>query len=89
MPAGRGLKAEDRVGLLIRDPLQMVAAILAVLKAGGAYVPLDPEHPRERLEWIIQDAAVTLILAEPPFAEVVDPLALQVIYLDGAIAWRP
>ena len=61
------LKAEDRVGLLIRNPLHMVVAIFAVLKAGGAYVPLDPEHPRERLEWMAQDAAVALILAESFF----------------------
>ena len=82
------VKAEDRVGLLIRNPLHMVAAIFAVLKAGGAYVPLDPEHPRERLEWMVQDAAVTLILAEPPFTGWSIALARQLIYLDDALAWH-
>lgn len=54
---------ERRVGILMRDRLQGVVAMLAVLRAGQAYVPLDTELPRQRLERLVDEAAVDLVLA--------------------------
>ncbi|MCP4662962.1 MAG: amino acid adenylation domain-containing protein, partial [bacterium] len=53
---------EVRVGLLMERCLDMVVAILGILKAGGAYVPLDPSYPRERLELMLDDAGVALVV---------------------------
>ncbi|MCI0467043.1 MAG: amino acid adenylation domain-containing protein, partial [Beijerinckiaceae bacterium] len=80
-----GVKAEVRVGLLIQDPLFMIAAIFAVLKAGGAYLPLDPNYPRERLEFMLQDAAAALLLAEPSTADMVDLPGLPTIHVEDSI----
>ncbi|MCJ8270783.1 MAG: amino acid adenylation domain-containing protein, partial [Psychrosphaera sp.] len=33
-----------------------------ILKAGGAYVPLDPHYPQSRLDYMIQDSGIDLIL---------------------------
>ncbi|MFJ9351606.1 non-ribosomal peptide synthase/polyketide synthase [Streptomyces sp. NPDC101237] len=41
---------------------EMVPALLGVLAAGAAYLPLDPEHPRERLEFMLADAAPVCVL---------------------------
>src|SRR5262249_8404159 len=35
---------------------------LGILKAGGAYMPLDPSYPRERLQFMIEDAKPAVIL---------------------------
>ncbi|KAF6582672.1 non-ribosomal peptide synthetase [Paenibacillus sp. EKM211P] len=43
---------------------EIIISMLAVLKAGACYVPLDPEYPRERIEYILNDANVTVILAD-------------------------
>ena len=45
------------VGVCAERSLEMVVALLGVLKAGGAYVPLDPAYPRERLAFMLADAA--------------------------------
>ncbi|MDN3027889.1 non-ribosomal peptide synthetase [Streptomyces sp. S.PB5] len=39
------VRPDDRVAVVVRDPIGAVTAMLAILKAGGAYVPLDPDHP--------------------------------------------
>ncbi|HVR07369.1 MAG TPA: amino acid adenylation domain-containing protein [Thermoanaerobaculia bacterium] len=61
----RGLRRGERVWLCAERSLDLVVALLAVLKAGGAYVPLDPTYPRERLELMLADCGVELVLCEP------------------------
>jgi amino acid adenylation domain-containing protein len=39
-----------------------VIGMLAILKAGGFYVPLDPAYPDERLQYILDDAKVGILL---------------------------
>ncbi|MEW5930499.1 MAG: amino acid adenylation domain-containing protein, partial [Gemmatimonadota bacterium] len=67
----RGVGPETRVGVCTGRGAEMAVAVLGVLKAGGAYVPLDPAYPRERLELVLEDAAVPVVVAT---AEVVDAL---------------
>ncbi|MDI3282428.1 non-ribosomal peptide synthetase/type I polyketide synthase [Polyangium sp. 15x6] len=58
----RGVGQETLVGLYATRSFDAIIAILGVLKAGGAYVPLDPDSPSERLRFILQDAAIRLVL---------------------------
>ncbi|MDG9872547.1 amino acid adenylation domain-containing protein [Pseudomonas juntendi] len=59
----RGIGPESRVGVALERSVQSIVAFYAVLKAGAAYVPLDIDYPRERLEWIIQDSGMALLLS--------------------------
>ncbi|WP_051240536.1 non-ribosomal peptide synthetase [Paenibacillus alvei] len=59
-----GVKNEDRVGVLLSRSPQLIAALLGVLKAGAAYVPLDPALPAARIEGMIQDAGIRILLSE-------------------------
>ena len=59
-----GVVAESLVGILMERSIEMVVALLAILKAGGAYVPLDPRYPRERLEFMIEDASAALVITQ-------------------------
>jgi amino acid adenylation domain-containing protein len=61
----RGVGPEVPVGVCTGRGAEMVVAVLGVLRAGGAYVPLDPKHPRERLAFVLGDAAVRVLVAEP------------------------
>ncbi|MCE1119031.1 non-ribosomal peptide synthetase, partial [Pseudomonas sp. NMI795_08] len=63
-----GVGPDRLVGLYLERSLEMLVSLLAVLKAGGAYVPLDPDFPEERLDYMIQDSGIGLLLTQPPLA---------------------
>ncbi|MFB2896155.1 condensation domain-containing protein, partial [Aerosakkonemataceae cyanobacterium BLCC-F50] len=59
-----GVKADMLVGLCVERSLEMVVGLLGILKAGGAYLPLDPEYPQKRLQFMLQDAQVSVLLTQ-------------------------
>ncbi|HYR07165.1 MAG TPA: amino acid adenylation domain-containing protein, partial [Longimicrobium sp.] len=65
----RGAGPEVRVGICLPRTPDLVASMLGVLGAGAAYVPLDPAYPRERLGYMLEDAAVTLVITESSLAD--------------------
>ncbi|WP_143145128.1 condensation domain-containing protein, partial [Streptomyces humi] len=78
---GRGVGAESVVGLCLSRGVDLVVAVLGVWLAGGAYLPLDPDYPVERLEFMLADSGVRVLVGER--AEVGDRLTAEaVVWLD-------
>jgi amino acid adenylation domain-containing protein/non-ribosomal peptide synthase protein (TIGR01720 family) len=50
------------VGLMVEPSPEMIVGILAILKSGSAYLPIDPEYPQERIDYMLSDSAVKLLL---------------------------
>ena len=63
---------EPVVSILIPRNEWMVVASLGVLKAGCAYQPLDPSYPKERLNFMMQDASAKLLIADEELRGIVD-----------------
>jgi len=59
-----GVGADVLVGVFVERSLEMLIAVLAVMKAGGAYVPLDPAYPPDRLEFMLQDGQIGLVITQ-------------------------
>ncbi len=60
-----GVRPEVRVGIAVeRGSVELIVGLLAILKAGGGYVPLDPEYPNERLDYLIRDSGIQLLLTQ-------------------------
>ncbi|MEM6715874.1 MAG: amino acid adenylation domain-containing protein, partial [Cyanobacteria bacterium P01_C01_bin.147] len=57
------ITADTLIGLWADRCPATIVAMLAILKAGGAYVPLDPNYPAERLQFMIEDAGLDLVIA--------------------------
>ncbi len=83
---GRGTEPAALIGVCLDRSPEMLVALLAVMKAGGAYVPLDPALPRPRLEHMVRDAGLALVLTRPPWHVSLADLAGETVCLDGAAA---
>jgi amino acid adenylation domain-containing protein len=66
----QGVGPESLVGILMDRSVEMIVAVLGILKAGGAYVPLDPSYPVERLEFMVQDSGMRMLLIQERLSEV-------------------
>ncbi|MBU2706736.1 amino acid adenylation domain-containing protein [Zooshikella marina] len=60
-----GIQSEDTIGVLTHHSIDWVVAMLGIWYAGGVYVPLDPKYPDERLHFMLKDAQVNYVIAEP------------------------
>lgn len=54
----------DLVALYLDRSFEAVAAMLGVLKSGAAYVPIDKSLPIDRVNFMLQDAAVKVLLTD-------------------------
>ncbi|MGI0479365.1 amino acid adenylation domain-containing protein [Geminocystis sp. CENA526] len=52
------------VGVCLERKASLIITLLGILKAGFAYVPLDPCYPKERLEFMINDAQLSVIITQ-------------------------
>ena len=68
-----GVRRETLVGVCAERRAETLVAILAILKAGGAYVPIDPKYPKDRIAYILKDAAAPLILTQKSLASSLPP----------------
>ncbi|MFN6442085.1 MAG: amino acid adenylation domain-containing protein, partial [Nostoc sp. DedSLP01] len=77
-----GVKPDTLVGICVERSIEMVVGILGILKAGGAYVPIDPEYPQERLSFMLQDAAVSILLTQQQLLKRLPKHQAQLVCLD-------
>lgn len=82
--AGLGVGPETRVGLCARRTPLMPVAVLGVMLAGGAYVPLDPGHPRRRLEEVLDDAGIAVVVVDGAGKELLDGCGRTLIGADSS-----
>ncbi|TQM32345.1 amino acid adenylation domain-containing protein [Nocardia bhagyanarayanae] len=58
----RGAGPDTVVGLCLRRSVELVVGMYAIVKAGAAYLPLDPDHPADRIDGILGQAAPVCLL---------------------------
>jgi len=78
-----GLEPEARVGVMLPRTPDALVALLAIFKTGGCYLPLDPEYPPERLAFMLEDAAVSLLITEESLRIHLPEQAATIITLDA------
>jgi amino acid adenylation domain-containing protein len=78
----KGVTSEVLVGIFIERSFEMIIGILGIMKAGGAYVPLDPNYPPERLDYMISDSAISLLLTQQSLVQFLPENQAEILCLD-------
>lgn len=71
----QGVGLETPVAFYMEPSPNLFVAILAIIKAGGSYLPLDITYPEERLDFMVRDAGVKLVLTDANTTGDTDPLS--------------
>ncbi|MDA0939119.1 MAG: amino acid adenylation domain-containing protein, partial [Proteobacteria bacterium] len=77
-----GVRVDKLVGISAPRGIELVIGMLSILKAGGGYVPLDPEYPRERLNYMLKDADIDILLTVRKLSNLYKDYKGKIIYID-------
>lgn len=78
----RGIKPNELVGIYMPNTFEYAVGILGILKAGGCFIPMDIAYPNERLESIINDTKMKVILTLASYSETLTLYEDKLIRLD-------
>lgn len=60
----QGVRPGDLVGISLNRSPELLIAVLGTLKAGAGYVPLDPGFPQRRLDYMVENSGIQVLISE-------------------------
>lgn len=82
----QGVSPGSVVGLCLERSIDFPVAALAILKAGCAYLPLETKTPSRRLQTMLRDARVSVVLTNSKVLESLEPSGTKFVALDRKAA---
>ncbi len=58
------VKPDNLVGLLLERSFYVPIAIIGIIKAGGAYLPIETEYPDNRIDFMIKDSEISVLITD-------------------------
>jgi len=59
-----GVRPGHIVGLMVERSFAMIIGILGTVKAGGAYLPISPDNPPDRIDYLLKNGGVKVLLVQ-------------------------
>jgi len=82
-----GVKTGDLIGVLLDRDGEMLQVIFGILNAGAAYVPLSTQYPPDRINSILSDAKLKVLITRSRYIDALEiPVEMVVIDLDVTMA---
>ena len=79
----QGVKPDMLVGICVeRNPLMLIG-LLGILKAGGAYVPIDAKLPSNRINFMLGDSQVSILITQEKILSQLPNHSAETICLDS------
>ena len=82
----QGVLKNSLVPLFMERSTNMLVGMLGILKAGGAYVPVDTDFPADRIRYMLEDTAATLIISSISGSlqlQAIVPTGIEIIELNA------
>jgi len=76
------INTELLVAICLERSPEMIIGILGVLKAGAAYVPIDPKSPKDRIQYLLDETKVPILLTQQQLVDGLPVFDGQLISLD-------
>ncbi|RPK08343.1 amino acid adenylation domain-containing protein [Priestia endophytica] len=77
-----GIGPDKPVGIYIERSTKMAVCILGILKAGGAFLPIDSDYPSSRVDLMLADANVPVLLSEVNLKQKISDFSGEIVYID-------
>jgi tyrocidine synthetase-3 len=82
----KGLQPDIIVAIMVERSVDMIVGIMGILKAGGAYLPIDPGYPGKRINYMLADSKVKILVKKSNnFSNSVIMEDIDVIFIDDVI----
>ena len=83
-----GINQSSTVAICASPSIEMIVSALAILKVGAAYLPLDPHYPQTRLENIVEDSKIRLVLIQHAFLDKFSSINLNLDFFIFQENWQ-
>ncbi|MBP1080163.1 amino acid adenylation domain-containing protein [Bacillus capparidis] len=77
-----GVGPDIPVGMYVERSIKMAVGIVGILKAGGAFLPIDADYPGDRVNMMLTDARVPVLLTDSVLSEKVRGFQGRMVFLD-------
>jgi len=84
-----GIGPDSLAGVCSPRSPEFVVAALAVMKVGAAYVPIDSDYPAGRVEFMLRDTQLTVLISRAEIARTLPAGDWQLVVPEEAGAWTP
>ncbi|UHQ21816.1 amino acid adenylation domain-containing protein [Lysobacter sp. 5GHs7-4] len=78
-----GVGPETLVAIGLERSLDMVVGLLGILKSGGAYLPVDASYPRDRVQFMFEDARPAVLLTSTRQRDALPATGIATLILDS------
>ncbi len=77
-----GVGSEVAVGVCLERSAEQVIAWLGIARAGGAYVPMDPDAPADRVEFMVRDSGLSVLICDRSLHDKLASTGARLLHLD-------
>ncbi|BFM45590.1 hypothetical protein CFS9_42310 [Flavobacterium sp. CFS9] len=76
----------DIIGVFLPKSDTGIISLLAILKLGAVYLPIDTNYPQERIDYLIKDSGLKLLIANNAALEIdnCDTVAIESIHFEDS-----
>lgn len=77
-----GVGPDTLVAIGMDRSIEMVISLFGILKAGGAYLPLDTMYPKERVQFMLEDARPAVLLTSEAHQATLPAVGVPTLLVD-------